>query len=94
MFETQIWGWPITTLNPIRTDMYMFMAEQELPGKGKRAARGPRESMGELQPPGGSRHPYGLCGERIASPPSSGLWLHLGAVGALWLAYTGLRWPA
>ena len=39
MFETQIWGWPITTLNPIRTDMYMFMAEQELPGRGKRAAR-------------------------------------------------------
>ena len=39
MFETQIWQWPITTLNPIRTDMYMFMAEQELPGKGKRAAR-------------------------------------------------------
>jgi len=38
-FETQIWGWPVTTLNPIRTDMYMFMAEQELPGRGKRAAR-------------------------------------------------------
>src|SRR5687768_1398509 len=39
MFETQIWGWPITTLNPIRTEMFMFMAEQELPGRGKRAAR-------------------------------------------------------
>lgn len=39
MFETQIWGWPITTLNPARTEMYMFMAEQELPGRGKRAAR-------------------------------------------------------
>jgi len=39
MLETQIWGWPVTTLNPIRTDMYMFMAEQELPGRGKRAAR-------------------------------------------------------
>ena len=39
MFETQIWGWPVTTLNPVRTDMYMFMAEQELPGRGKRAAR-------------------------------------------------------
>jgi cobalt-zinc-cadmium efflux system outer membrane protein len=38
-FETQIWGWPVTTLNPARTDMYMFMAEQELPGRGKRAAR-------------------------------------------------------
>lgn len=39
MFETQIWQWPIATLNPIRTEMYMFMAEQELPGRGKRAAR-------------------------------------------------------
>jgi cobalt-zinc-cadmium efflux system outer membrane protein len=39
MLETQIWGWPVTTLNPTRTDMYMFMAEQELPGRGKRAAR-------------------------------------------------------
>lgn len=37
--ETQIWAWPVTTLNPARTDMYMFTAEQELPGKGKRAAR-------------------------------------------------------
>jgi cobalt-zinc-cadmium efflux system outer membrane protein len=39
MLEAQIWGWPITTLNPTRTDMYMLTAEQELPGKGKRAAR-------------------------------------------------------
>jgi outer membrane protein TolC len=39
MFETQIWQWPVTTLNPARVDMYMFMAEQELPGRGKRAAR-------------------------------------------------------
>lgn len=38
-FETQIWGWPVTTLNPTRTDMYMFTAEQDLPGRGKRAAR-------------------------------------------------------
>jgi cobalt-zinc-cadmium efflux system outer membrane protein len=39
MLEAAIWQWPITTLNPIRTDMYMFTAEQELPGRGKRAAR-------------------------------------------------------
>ena len=39
MLEAQIWGWPVTSLNPARTDMYMLMAEQELPGKGKRAAR-------------------------------------------------------
>lgn len=39
MLEAQVWGWPITTLNPARTEMYMLMAEQELPGKGKRAAR-------------------------------------------------------
>ena len=39
MLEAQIWGWPVTTLNPARTDMYMLTAEQELPGSGKRAAR-------------------------------------------------------
>ena len=39
MLEAQIWGWPITTLNPARTEFYMLTAEQELPGKGKRAAR-------------------------------------------------------
>jgi outer membrane protein TolC len=39
MVETQIWGWPVTAVNPARTEMYMFMAEQELPGRGKRAAR-------------------------------------------------------
>ena len=39
MLQTQIWGWPVTTLNPARTDMYMFMAEQALPGRGKRQAR-------------------------------------------------------
>lgn len=39
MVETQVWAWPVTTLNPARTDMYMFTAEQALPGKGKRAAR-------------------------------------------------------
>lgn len=39
MIEAQIWGWPVTTLNPSRTDMYMLTAEQELPGRGKRAAR-------------------------------------------------------
>ena len=38
-FEAQIWAWPVTTLNPIRTDMYMFTMEQVLPGRGKRAAR-------------------------------------------------------
>lgn len=39
MLQTQIWAWPVTTLNPARTDMYMFMAEQDVPGRGKRAAR-------------------------------------------------------
>jgi outer membrane protein, heavy metal efflux system len=39
MFETQIWQWPVTTVNPAMVDMYMFTAEQELPGRGKRAAR-------------------------------------------------------
>ena len=39
MLEAQIWGWPITTANPVRTDMYMFTVEQEIPGRGKRVAR-------------------------------------------------------
>lgn len=39
MFETQIWSWPVTTVNPAMVDMYMFTAEQGLPGRGKRAAR-------------------------------------------------------
>ena len=38
-FETQIWAWPVTTLNPVRTEMYMFTMEQTLPGRGKRLAR-------------------------------------------------------
>ena len=38
-FDAQIWGWPVTTLNPIRTDFYMLTMEQMLPGRGKRAAR-------------------------------------------------------
>jgi multidrug efflux system outer membrane protein len=39
MLETQVWGWPVTAIDPARTDMYMFVAEQALPGRGKRAAR-------------------------------------------------------
>lgn len=37
--EAQIWGWPVATLNPARTEMYMFTGEQTFPGKGKRAER-------------------------------------------------------
>ena len=37
--EAQIWQWPLTTLNPANVDMYMFMLEQEFPGRGKRALR-------------------------------------------------------
>ena len=39
MAETQIWQWPINTLNPANTNMYMFMVGQDLPGRGKRDAR-------------------------------------------------------
>ncbi|HEY3043660.1 MAG TPA: TolC family protein [Vicinamibacterales bacterium] len=39
MLEGQIWQWPINTLNPANTNMYMFMASQEIPGRGKRALR-------------------------------------------------------
>jgi outer membrane protein TolC len=37
--EAQIWEWPLSTLNPARTGMYMFTIEQQLPGRGKRASR-------------------------------------------------------
>ena len=38
-FEAQIWQWPVTTINPLNTNMYMFTVQQELPGRGKRALR-------------------------------------------------------
>ena len=38
MLEAQIWQWPTNTLNPANTNMYMLMASQEFPGRGKRAA--------------------------------------------------------
>lgn len=39
MAEAQIWQWPINTLNPANTNMYMFMVGQDFPGRGKRDAR-------------------------------------------------------
>ena len=38
-FEAQIWQWPVTTANPLNTNMYMFTIQQELPGRGKRQLR-------------------------------------------------------
>ncbi len=38
-FDAQIWQWPVNTLNPLNTNMYMFTANQELPGRGKREVR-------------------------------------------------------
>lgn len=38
-FSAQIWQWPINTLNPLNTNMYMLMLEQEIPGRGKRDLR-------------------------------------------------------
>ena len=35
-FEAQIWQWPLTTINPLNTNMYMFTIQQEVPGRGKR----------------------------------------------------------
>jgi cobalt-zinc-cadmium efflux system outer membrane protein len=37
--EAQIWQWPLNTLNPARTNMYMFTVSQNLPGRGKRELR-------------------------------------------------------
>jgi len=39
MFDATIWQWPVTSFNPGDVNMYMFMLEQELPGKGKRDLR-------------------------------------------------------
>ncbi|MBI4263812.1 MAG: TolC family protein [Acidobacteria bacterium] len=38
-FEAQIWQWPISSVNPLDTNMYMFTAGQDIPGRGKRRAR-------------------------------------------------------
>jgi outer membrane protein TolC len=39
MLEGQIWQWPINTLNPTNTNMFMLMVSQDLPGRGKRDLR-------------------------------------------------------
>src|SRR5207253_316972 len=39
MLEGTIWQWPIDSINPANTNMYMFMVGQELPGRGKRDLR-------------------------------------------------------
>ncbi len=39
MLEGTIWQWPINSINPANTNMYMFMVGQELPGRGKRELR-------------------------------------------------------
>lgn len=39
MVEATVWQWPIDTLNPTNTNMYMFMIGQDFPGRGKRALR-------------------------------------------------------
>lgn len=38
-FEAQIWQWPLSSINPLDTNMYMFTAGQDIPGRGKRRAR-------------------------------------------------------
>jgi outer membrane protein, heavy metal efflux system len=39
MLEGQIWQWPINTLNPANTNMFMVMMSQDIPGRGKRDLR-------------------------------------------------------
>jgi outer membrane protein TolC len=39
LWEAQIWQWPLNTLNPANTNMYMFLVTQDLPGRGKRELR-------------------------------------------------------
>jgi outer membrane protein TolC len=38
-FEAQVWQWPLNSVNPLDTNMYMFMGGQDIPGPGKRALR-------------------------------------------------------
>lgn len=37
--DAQIWQWPVKTLNPLNTNMYMFTVNQDMPGRGKREVR-------------------------------------------------------
>ena len=37
--DAQIWQWPVDTINPLNTNMYMFTMRQDLPGRGKRELR-------------------------------------------------------
>jgi len=39
MAEAQIWQWPVGSINPANTSMYMFTISQELAGRGKRELR-------------------------------------------------------
>jgi len=39
MAEATMWQWPINTLNPANTNMYMLMLGQDIPGRGKRDLR-------------------------------------------------------
>jgi outer membrane protein, heavy metal efflux system len=39
MVEGTIWQWPVNSINPANTNMYMFMVGQDLPGRGKRELR-------------------------------------------------------
>ena len=39
MLEGTIWQWPVNSINPANTNMYMFMVGQDLPGRGKRELR-------------------------------------------------------
>jgi outer membrane protein TolC len=39
MLQGQAWQWPINTLNPTNTNMYMLTVSQDLPGRGKRDLR-------------------------------------------------------
>ncbi len=39
MLEGTIWQWPLNSLSPANTNMYMFMVGQDIPGRGKRELR-------------------------------------------------------
>ena len=38
-FNAQIWQWPVNSVTPLDTNMYMLTMSQDIPGKGKRGLR-------------------------------------------------------
>jgi outer membrane protein TolC len=81
MVDATIWQWPATSINPADANMYMFMIEQELPGRGKRqlrAATAERE-VGRMIAEAGVREQVVVSGVRQAYAALRATLLEIGA---------------